>query len=637
MSVPSILIVEDEYVVARDLANRLAEIGYAVLGPVTEGRAALALMETSLPDLVLMDIRLAGESDGIATAIEMRRRQDIPVVFLTAFADEDTLQRAKQAEPHGYLSKPCEDRALRSVIEMALARHLAEKRLRESDRRLDLALTAARMGVWEMNLADYRILWSPHGYRITDPPAFNGNLKDAAKLLHPDDAASALAGLEKAIQEQSFLAVQARMRRPDGEYRWISITARPVLNAQGKPFQVVGTLQDITERKQLEEHLRQAQKLEAIGHLAGGLAHELNNVLAATVLNLSLLQMNVTQGEGRNTLSDLEALAGRAAGIVRQLLAFSRQSPMAARALALSSTIGEFMSKLRQAIGDSYGLTLVAPAALPLVQADPDMLQQLLVNLVLNARDAMPHGGQIRIELEERELNARQAEQNRDARAGRFVCLAVSDSGCGMDASTLARLFEPFFTTKEIGRGMGMGLASVYGIVCQHQGWTEVESQVGKGSTFRVFLPAMVAPTPSRQAMESTAVAGGGETILVVEDEAPLLKVISTVLRRQGYQVLEAQNSDEAISLWQKQKSRINLLYADIALPGGMSGIELAQRLRLDRPELSIVLSSGHQSGLKGLGELAEHAIYLAKPAGPEQMAKTIREALDRKLAAARA
>jgi len=762
MRAPSLLIVEDEYIVARDLANRLVEFGYAIQGPAAEGRAALALAEANPPDLVLMDIRLAGDLDGIDTAVELRRRQDIPVVFLTAFAEEATLQRAKQAEPHGYLVKPCEDRELRSVIEMALARHLTERRLRESERRLELALegaglgtwdwdirtgklllnhrwtqmlgyaetevephlrgwqqlvhpedlprvmkgveehlsghtpgyetehrlrhksgawlwvlakgkviersplglplracgthlditerkragaalaesearlqqalTASRMGVWELNTVTRRILWSPHGYRLSDPPEFDGDLPAAKKLLHPDDADSTLAGLEKSIQDKTPFATQARFVRPDGQVRWVALTARPVLDELGNPLKVVGTMQDITERKQLEEHLRQAQKLEAVGRLAGGLAHELNNVLAATVLNLSLLQMTVREGEGRATVSDLETLAGRAAGIVRQLLTFSRQSPMAVRSLQLSLAVGDWMPKLRQLIGDRHELSLVTPAALPLVQADGGMLEQLLVNLALNARDAMPGGGQIRLELDERQIDARQAELKQDARAGRFVCLAVSDTGCGMDSATLARLFEPFFTTKEVGQGMGMGLATVHGIVCQHQGWMEVESQVGRGSTFRVYLPAVTETAVLSRALPARApIPGGGETILAVEDEAPLLKVTSAVLRRLGYQVLEAHNSDEAISLWQKQKSHISLLFADMALPGGMSGVELAQRLRLDRPELKVVLSGGHRSGLVGLGELANTTVYLAKPAGPELMAKTIRVALDRK------
>lgn len=877
------MVVEDEYVLARDLANRLEQFGYQVCGLASHGAAALEMIEHSRPDLVLMDIRLGNGMDGIATAVELRRRRDVPVVFLTAFADEDTLARAKVAEPHGYLLKPCEDRELRTVIEMSLARHDAEVRRRaaeaqahqlaneqrvilesapigillvrsgrvqwanpaledlvrwergtsqgrdvggilggaadfttfqakvqtqpaadaacsqelevlrqdgtrfwcqvvgrsvnptdaeqgsiwmltdisdrkrmeqaiersqalyravaqnlpdsavflvdpqcryqmaegtllrkaglstdriegrtprdvfdgtlgplieerfrralggevanyqtmhsklniwtqyvpfrdasgqviaalslamdlteqkrveqalvESESRLRIALTASRMGVWEWNLSSNTVFCSVECREITGSENFQGTLKDFLQLLHPDDASIMIRALEQATRERKPFAMQSRTRSSNGQLGWVSLTARATYDAQGQPLTVVGTLQDITERKRLEEHLHQSQKLEGVGHLAGGIAHELNNILAAMLLNLSLLQDSAPDEEARSSLKEVDLLANRAAGIVRQLLTFSRQSPIQPRPLDLADTIGDMIPLLRRLYGNSIELSFSTRGRLPMVQADSDMIEQLVMNLMLNARDALPQGGVVKMELGVREIDPDYVAGHRESRPGTFLCLAIVDNGCGMDSATLSRLFEPFFSTKDAGHGVGMGLAAAYGIARQHSGWIEVESQVGQGSTFRVLLPALSSEAVAAATGEANRpLRGGKETLLIVDDEIPFLKAISQVLRHLGYRILEARTSGEAMAIWQERKAEIALLYADMSLPGGMSGLELSQRLRLERPDLKVILASGYHARLAELVKLTDRVLCLPKPVPVELLAKTLREILD--------
>lgn len=393
---------------------------------------------------------------------------------------------------------------------------------------------------------------------------------------------------------------------------------------------LLGMILDITERKQLENRLRQSQKMEGIGHLAGGMAHEFNNILAAIMMNIGLLRQEDLNLESREMVLEVGALSQRAAALIKQLLAFSRQSVMRVQPLDWAEVVANQIRMLRRVLGERIVIELTAPRYLPRVNADRVMLEQILLNLCLNARDAMADGGRLHLTMRERVVSAAAASEAGEPRAGRFVVLTVSDTGCGMDERTLSRLFEPFFTTKEVGKGTGLGLATVRGIVQQQHGWVEVESVVGRGSTFRVFLPALgdvtepaaAAPAPAPPAWRSA-------TLLVIEDESSLRQAASKLLTAHRYQVLEAANGHEALLMWKHHHQEIDLVLSDVVIPGPWSGVQLVTQMREEKPGLKVILTSGYTAELPEVDASATSGVlYLPKPCPPETLLASIRECL---------
>jgi PAS domain S-box-containing protein len=412
----------------------------------------------------------------------------------------------------------------------------------------------------------------------------------------------------------------------------VECRAFTVRDETGRPIALCTVGTDITERKRLEAQFRQAQKLEAIGQLAGGVAHDFNNILAATMMHLGLLEHRPNlDAELSESLKELMSQAERAASLTRQLLLFGRRSVMQVQCLNLNDLVENLLKMLRRLIGEDITLRWQGRVQLPPVMADPGMLEQVLMNLVVNARDAMPTGGQLTIATDMVKLTSEQALNHPQGRPGRFVCLTVADTGCGMDDATLKRMFEPFFTTKEAGKGTGLGLATVYGIVSQHQGWITVESAVGKGSTFAVFFP--VAAEPAAEPAPRTKdepVRGGNEMILLVEDDPAVRISVSLLLRRYGYEVLEANNGAAAVGLWEHRQGQIRLLFTDMVMPEGMTGLDLARKLRITKPDLKVIVSSGYSAELVHHGgEALTGILYLPKPCPPSQLAAAVRRCLD--------
>jgi PAS domain S-box-containing protein len=390
-------------------------------------------------------------------------------------------------------------------------------------------------------------------------------------------------------------------------------------------------IRDISERKALEEQLRQSQKMAAVGQLAGGVAHEFNNMLAVIRGNAELVLMNEGQhtAETREGLTQVVEASERAANLTRQLLTFSRKHAMQAQPLLLNEVVANLTKMLNRAIRENINLQCHYEALLPYVQADPGMMEQVILNLVVNARDAMPEGGQLRVATEQLTLDEAQARVNPEARAGDFVCLSVSDTGTGIAPEVLPRIFEPFFTTKEIGKGTGLGLATVYGIVQQHQGWLEVSSQLGEGTTFKVFLPAI--PTPVRLAA-AAEVRGGNETILLVEDEPALRLMTRRLLERKGYRIREAASGREALEVWQSHGEEVALLLTDIIIPGEMTGRDLAERLWGQRPGLKVIFTSGYSAEVLGANTdfiQRTRSHFLQKPCPSRALLETVRRCLD--------
>jgi two-component system cell cycle sensor histidine kinase/response regulator CckA len=395
---------------------------------------------------------------------------------------------------------------------------------------------------------------------------------------------------------------------------------------------VLVVTEDVSERVNLESQLRQSQKMEAVGQLAAGVAHDFNNLLTVVQgYTQMLLAMQSASGPSREALEKIIAATQRAAGLTAQLLTFSRKQVTAPRAVDLSKMVANVTGMLRPLLGENIKLNVRSGGVLPAIMADASMLEQVLVNLAVNARDAMPRGGDLVIATFATEIDESYVKCCPQARAGRFVCLQVSDSGTGIDAATLERIFEPFFTTKGVGKGTGLGLATVYGIVKQHRGWVEVASQIGAGTTFKVLLPAVQITAGHTEFLEKPdIVRGGDETILVVEDEASLRELVTKVLRNYGYQVLEATHGKEALRIWQNTPCKPALLLTDMMMPEGMTGWELASHIRSETPGAKVLFTSGYSPEIFGTDvQLDEKSNFLPKPYHPRLLAKTVRHCLD--------
>jgi two-component system cell cycle sensor histidine kinase/response regulator CckA len=390
---------------------------------------------------------------------------------------------------------------------------------------------------------------------------------------------------------------------------------------------------DVTERLNLEAQLRHSQKLESVGQLAAGVAHDFNNIL--TIIQGHTDRV-VTQLEGSpaqaESLKLVSAAAKRASSLTQQLLMFSRKQKMQAKVLDLNKVIGNLGKMLQRLLGDDIILETQFASPLPAIEADTGMMEQIIMNLSVNARDAMPRGGKLAVATTHVTIDESYVEHNPDARAGHYVRLSVADTGTGMSPETLDRIFEPFFTTKEVGKGTGLGLATVYGIVKQHQGWVEVQSRLSFGTTFIVFLPASEKSsydTTFERAPSKSAVKGGNETILLVEDEPVLRELARVILKDYNYEVIEASSGVEALKVWDQHKGKVDLLLTDMVMPEGMTGRELAEELKTRKPDLKVVYTSGYSSDVMGGDMAMRDTMFLQKPYPPPLLAKTVRECLD--------
>lgn len=414
--------------------------------------------------------------------------------------------------------------------------------------------------------------------------------------------------------------------------------AQRTLNWSFHPVDLSGVVhcyvEDITDRLNLEAQLRQSQKMESVGQLAAGVAHDFNNMLTIIQGHAGLLMAKAAGIPDK--LESAQAIyfaAERAAALTRQLLMFSRRNVMQLGPLDLRQVLGNMTKMLKRLLGETVTLDFTPPQDLPAIKGDSGMLEQVIMNLCVNARDAMPKGGRLTVSLGPVTVDEDYAQGHPEARIGHFVCLRVEDTGTGMDTATVSRIFEPFFTTKDVGKGTGLGLATVYGIVKQHGGWIEVSSAPGKGSRFTVFLPAIQEKASAGKLDSDPAafVRGGDETILIVEDEPVLREMANMILKECGYSILEAGSGKEALELWRQRASEINLLVTDIVMPEGVSGVELAESIRESQPDLKVVFTSGYTMDDVNTEYLERtHAHFLQKPYTRTTLARAVRIALDR-------
>ncbi len=406
------------------------------------------------------------------------------------------------------------------------------------------------------------------------------------------------------------------------------------IELHGQPLLLLSLFRDVTTQRRLEEQLRQSQKMEAIGQLAGGVAHDFNNILTVIHGHASLLSMTDLEETAARSAHQIQQAAERAAGLTRQLLAFSRRQLIQPKRLDMNKIVGKMTDMLGRLLGEDVSLQVNYCNSSPMVEADVGMMEQVLLNLAVNARDAMPRGGQLAVRISIVEVNELHVKRHPEARMGHFVCVSKTDTGCGIEPENLQRIFEPFFTTKEIGKGTGLGLATVYGIVKQHQGWIEVESTIGKGTTFRIYIPYVGITEPdTEKPTTQITIRGGTETILLVEDERPVRELVARILQKYGYYILHAGSGTEAFGVWNENKNKINLLLTDLVMPGDMNGRELAEKLWLEQPGLKVIFTSGYSADIVGKDfKLEPDLNFLQKPYHPQTLALTVRRCLDSKV-----
>ncbi|MBL9134449.1 MAG: PAS domain S-box protein [Verrucomicrobiales bacterium] len=512
--------------------------------------------------------------------------------------------------------------------------HRTQEALRESAHRFDSLIESTHAGYFFLDLEGrYRQVnaaWlRMHGLATAEE--ILGRHFSATQTSESLEYAKEV--VQRMLSGEGGISGESERRRPDGTVGHHMFSANAVVKG-GAIVGVEGVLIDTTERRRLEERLRQAQKLEAIGQLAGGVAHDFNNILAATLIHLGLLKADATLApEARETVDELKAEVLRGAEVVRQLLAFGRRSMLVRRPIELNQVISGMRRMLERLLGEQVRCEFALAPSLPAIEADSGMMEQVVMNLAVNARDAMPSGGLLRLSTS-RVVSRARGDAGELAEPRLCVCLEVSDTGCGMEESTIRHIFEPFFTTKEVGKGTGLGLSTVYGIVRQHQGWLEVNSQPGSGSTFRVYLPAVdaspavPAPTPSTPPVE-----GGSETLLVVEDDAHLRRLLAVSLCRAGYRVIEAPTGKEALEAWKARKAPIDLVFSDVVMPDGISGSELVRILREEDPDLPVILTSGYSAELVQEGApIQQGVMFVQKPLDLSQLHATVRQALESRL-----
>ncbi|MCP3941240.1 MAG: response regulator [Desulfobacteraceae bacterium] len=497
----------------------------------------------------------------------------------------------------------------------------------------------AHIGHWELDLQTEQLLWSDEIYRIFEicPSEFEASYEAFLRVIHPDDRKLVNKVYTESVKNKEPYVIDHRLLFLDGRIKFVQERCRTYYDDKGKPVRSLGTVQDITERKLVEEENKQlqvkfvqAQKMESVGRLAGGVAHDFNNMLCVILGHLDLVFDQIDSTHPLySTLEQIQKAGQRSANLTRQLLAFARQQPIAPIILDLNCIVDDMLKILNRLLGEDIDLAWIPAADLGQVRLDPTQVDQILANLCVNARDAIVGVGKITIETQNFVFGEEYCVQNPGFFPGAYVMLAVSDNGCGMDQETLSRLFEPFFTTKKLGTGTGLGLATIYGIVKQNDGFINVYSEQGRGATFRIYLPQYEGECEEDLVEDvSQPIQIGTETILVVEDEIMILNFCSKMLEKFGYRVLTADNPADALRLAKKHGEDIDLLITDVVMTQ-MSGSDLASKLVANFPGLKILYMSGYTANvIAHHGILEDGIIFLQKPFAAKELAAKVRAAM---------
>jgi PAS domain S-box-containing protein len=638
----------------------------------SQGQEGLQLVEKAAGEgrpyaLAFVDVRMPPGWDGIETIARIWKKfPELPVVICTAYSDyswAEMMSNLGYSDNLVILRKPFEAVEVLQLAHSLTRKWLLARQVRAHVEELEQLVSARTRNLEEANESLRRSEERfAKAFRVNPVPLV---LHDAAdqRAVDVNDSFLRLTGfrreeilghtpselnlfsqsenfwraLETSSADHPLRDVQSDLRASDGKKLTVLVSVE-MLELENRPHFLM-SLQDITERISIENQLRQSQKMEVVGQIAAGVAHDFNNILTV-IQGHSELQLNVGNLDDslRESLHEISLAAARAASLTRQLLAFSRKQMLQRRPLDLGETLRNLNKMLQRIIGEHIRLQIQCADNLPPVFADSTNIEQIVINLSVNARDAMPKGGPLNITAEPVVVDAKYKEKSPDAVIGMYVKVSVADKGVGMDQSVRNKIFEPFFTTKDVGKGTGMGLATVYGIVKQHQGWVEVESAPGAGSVFTVFLPVANGHMSKAASSNASLIQSDGvpRTIFVVEDELPLREMASKILTRLGYQVVVAKDGQEALTLWPQYRGKIDLLLTDMMMPGGMTGRELADRILAEEPHVPVIYSTGYSVDLFHSGiSLVEGVNCLLKPYDAAMLANAVKKALTKTNSAA--
>lgn len=662
-----ILIIEDDIAQLKSLAHIMSvenlepiccRLGKEALTVCREQKVNVAILDLHLPDM-----------DGLELLRRLKKQNhDIKVIIHTGYASLDTAMAALNEEAFAYVTKTGRIEELIAHVHRACHLHLAyhnktlekevkvrsealsranghlkheighrrevEQALRESEERYRRLVELSFDAIIIYSAAKF-VYVNERAIQLFDDVSSPEELIDQSVLdfIHPDDREKVQKWLHETEEKgKEIPLIEEVLTRPDGTSFYVEMAALPI-TYQGRPaVQVV--IRDITKRKDLEEQLRRSQRIEAVGRLAGGIAHDFNNLLTLIIgySEILLHRQSSRKDPLRKYLEEVYEAGERAALLTRQLLAFSRNQVLKLEVLNLNHIVADVETMLRRLIGEDIEVDIELSQDLGLIKADPGQIEQVLMNLVVNARDAMPQGGKLTITTTNVELEAAGIDRPADLSPGAYVMLVTSDSGIGMDQKTQGHIFEPFFTTKEAGKGTGLGLSTVHGIITQSNGHILVESQPGHGTTFRIYLPRVkeaintVSVEPSLQPLGNSS-----ETILLVEDEQAVRELARRVLHRDGYKVLVAGQGSDAIEICQQYQGPIHLLLTDVVMPGGISGRQVAERLTSLRPEMKVLYMSGYTDDViihHGISDTLGMAL-LEKPFSANTLTGRIRDVLN--------
>ncbi len=592
-------------------------------------------------DVIICDFNLPDFRGMAALRLVKDRRPETPVIMVSGAIDPaEAVECLKQGATDYVLKQRLErlPSAVNRAIEEAEQRRQRlqmDAKLRESEERFRLLAEQSNEGFWFVALNPERISYvSPAVEKIwgLSAESFYQDSRIGMGAIHPDDRTRITGAWEAWAKGQApRFEEECRIVQPDGSVRWVLMSGTPIRNEAGALTGLSGLTQDITERMELEAQFRQVQKMESVGRLAGGIAHDFNNLL--TVINgtteLALLELGDAEAL-RADLDEIRLAGERAAALTRQLLAFSRKQILQPQVLNLNTVVAGMKGMLGRLLGEDVHLVFALTDGLGSVRADVGQIEQVVVNLVVNARDAMPHGGTLTIETRNAQIDERRSgEPGFAAPEGPHVILAVADTGMGMDEVTRRQIFEPFFTTKDPGRGTGLGLSTVYGIIKQSDGLILVESEVGRGTRFEVCLPQVAEVAGGDRPKPTVVSASGTETILLVEDNGGLRKLARRILVSAGYRVLPAANGEEALLVLERHEEPVHLLLTDVIMPG-MNGRVLAEQVGEVRPGMKVLYTSGYtDDAIVHHGVLDEGTAFVGKPFTAAELLRKVREVLD--------
>jgi PAS domain S-box-containing protein len=622
----------------------LTQAGYRVIEAAT-GNEALRLAKKENPELILLDVNLPDIS-----GLEVCRRikfdkltASIPVLQISAaYVTNHDRVRGLENGADNYLSTPVDPDVLTATIKSMLRlrqtqaalqremmeRERSEQALRAADKLITAIVQASPLAVFALEPSGIITSWNPAAERIfgwSEDEVINNELP----IVPPAKKETWQKLFSTTLWGDSLTGVSMTMQRKDGTMIDTSVSIAS-FDSEGAGNGVIVIVEDVTHRKQLEAQLRQAQKMESIGTLAGGVAHDFNNVLTGVIGFTDLMMSRLSPSDPfYNPLQQVRKLGDRAATLTRQLLAFARRQVLDFKNVSLNAAITDSLKFLGRVIGEHIELKLDLNADVYTIHADVAQIEQVLTNLCINARDAMPRGGRLVIETKNITLDETYVDNHPDAKTGNYVMLAVTDNGEGMDQATRERIFEPFFTTKEFGKGTGLGLAMVYGIIKQHGGLIYVYSEPGLGTSFKIYLPAVEHPAEPISVTRQEIPVGGTETILLAEDETAVRELVVAVLASLGYRVITANDGEEALRLFDKYEKEIDLVLSDTIMPR-LGGKELYEAVHQRKPEVRFVFMSGYNLDTVGEGGLPVNDVdFLQKPFSPVVLGRKIREVLD--------